>query len=93
MLNKGKRFHWLIRTLHEIHVILFDGLPVPSRLFLFICTCFSCEHVWDVIGRNLARETPVKSGTRRELPLMNGTESRSMSALTMLRQCAADAEP
>ena len=33
------------------------------------------------------------SETRRELPLMNGTESRSVSALTMLRHCAANAEP
>ena len=24
-------------TLHEIHVILFDVLPVPSTLFLFMC--------------------------------------------------------
>ena len=27
----------VIRTLHEIHVILFDVLPVPSTLFLFMC--------------------------------------------------------
>ena len=27
----------IIRTLHEIYVILFDGLPVPSTLFLFMC--------------------------------------------------------
>ena len=90
MLNNGKRFHCLIRTLHEINVILFDGLPVPSRLFLFICTCFPCEHVWDVIGRNVNARNPRNV---RELPLMNETESRSVSALTTLRQCAADAEP
>ena len=48
----------MIRTLHEIQVILFDGLPVPSTLFLFICACFPCEHVWAVIGRNVsARDT------------------------------------
>ena len=26
-------------------MILFDGLPVPSTLFLFMCTCFPCIHV------------------------------------------------
>ena len=83
----------MIRTLHEIQVILFDGLPVPSTLFLFKCACFPCEHVWDVIGRNLSASEPVMSWTRRELPLMNRTESHSVSALTTLRQCATDAEP
>ena len=33
MLNKCKRCHCVIRTLHEIHLILFDGLPVPSTFF------------------------------------------------------------
>ena len=32
------------------------------------------------------------SGNMTELPLMNRTESRSVSALTTLCQCAADAE-
>ena len=41
----------------------------------------------------LERETPVISGTWRELSLMNGTDSRNVSALTTLCQCAADAEP
>ena len=26
-------------------MILFDGLPAPSTLFLFMCTCFPCVHV------------------------------------------------
>ena len=26
-------------------MILFDGLPVPTKLFLFMCTCFPCIHV------------------------------------------------
>ena len=40
-------------------MILFDGLPVPSTLFLFMCTCFSCEHVWYVIGRNVRARDPL----------------------------------
>ena len=39
----------------------------------------------------LEREAPVMSGTWREM-LMNGTDSFNMSALTKLRQGAADAE-
>ena len=35
----------------------------------------------------------IMSGTWGELSLMNGTDPRKVSALTSLRQCAADAEP
>ena len=35
-----KRCHCVINALHEIHVILFDGLPVPSTLFLFTARVF-----------------------------------------------------
>ena len=46
MLNKCKRCHCAIRTLHEIHLILFDELPVPSKFFIYVHmfsvqTCFS----------------------------------------------------
>ena len=44
----------------------------------------------------LERETPsnvIMSGTWRELSLMNGTDSRNVSVLTLLRQCTADSEP
>ena len=91
MLNKGRRCHCLIRTLHEIHVILFDGLPVPSRLFLFICACFPCEHVWDVIGRNVSARDP--RNVRDQERIAVDERDRITSALITLRQCAADAEP
>ena len=35
----------------------------------------------------------IMSGTWRELLLMNGTDSHNESALTLLRQCPANAEP
>ena len=40
MLNKLKRCDCVIRTLHEIHVILFDGLPVPSTFFYSCARAF-----------------------------------------------------
>ena len=41
----------------------------------------------------LERETPIMSGTWREWSLVNGTDSRSMPALTILHQRTANAEP
>ena len=40
----------------------------------------------------LELETPVMSGPE-EKSLMNGTDSRNVSVLTLLRQCTADTEP
>ena len=82
----------MIKKLHEIHVILFAGLPVPSTFFFY-----SCARVFraNMFGNVRARDprNVIMPGTWRELSLMNGTDSRNVSALTSLRQCAADAEP
>ena len=72
-------------------MILFYGLPVPSTLFLFMCACFPCEHVWVVIGRNVRARDPrnvIMSATWIELSLMNETDSRSVSA-SMRGRCRA----
>ena len=70
----------------------------PTRFYLMGCHYFySCARVFraNMFGNVSARDpcNVIMSGTWRELSLMNGTDSRNVSALTSLRQCAADAEP
>ena len=58
---------------------------------------YSCARAFraNMFGNVRARDprNVIMSGTWRELSLMNGTDPRKVSALTSLRQCAADAEP
>ena len=72
-------------------MLLFDGLQVPSTLF-YSCACvFRADMFGTVRDRDPCNV--IMSGTWRELSLMNGTDSRNVSALTSLRQCTVDAEP